>query len=472
MAEYAAQANRVDELRSGAGAIVLAVACAAQFAVVLDISVVNVALPSIRAALGFGETGQQWVVTAYALTFAGLLLLGGRLADLYGRRRVFLAGLLLFSGASLVGGLADSAGMLVAARAVQGLGAAVLAPATLTMLTATFPEGSARTRALAIWTAVGTAGGTAGNLVGGILTEYLSWRSTLLVNVPLGVAAVVLTVRYIAADRPDGARPRLDVVGAVLATAGVGALAFGIAEAARSGWAAMPTIIGIALGLGLLGLFIAVEARVAVVPLIPLRLFGMRSVAVGNAAMLLAGACLNPMWFFLTLSMQNVLGYSPLLTGLAFLPHTVVAVLVGARATPWLMRRVDGRVLIAVGALLAAAGFWWQAQLAVDSGYLLGILGPAVVFSIGSGLLNTPITTAVTSGVRTDDAGAASGLMNTTKQVGGALGLAALITMADVSGSAPAALLDAYDRAFFVMAVLMLAVAVIAVALPAGRDGD
>lgn len=471
MAGYVAQANRVDEQRSGAGAIVLTVACAAQFAVVLDISVVNVALPSIRAALGFGETGQQWVVTAYALTFAGLLLLGGRLADLYGRRRVFLAGLLLFSGASLVGGLADSAGMLVAARAVQGLGAAVLAPATLTMLTATFPEGSARTRALAIWTAVGTAGGTAGNLVGGILTEYLSWRSTLLVNVPLGVAAVVLTVRYIAADRPDGARPRLDVVGAVLATAGVGALAFGIAEAARSGWAAPPTIIGIALGLGLLGLFIAVEARVAVVPLIPLRLFGMRSVAVGNAAMLLAGACLNPMWFFLTLSMQNVLGYSPLLTGLAFLPHTVVAVLVGARATPWLMRRVDGRVLIAVGALLAAAGFWWQAQLAVDSGYLLGILGPAVVFSIGSGLLNTPITTAVTSGVRTDDAGAASGLMNTTKQVGGALGLAALITMADVSGSAPAALLDAYDRAFFAMAVLMLAVAVIAVALPAGRDG-
>ncbi|WP_282783737.1 MULTISPECIES: MFS transporter [unclassified Nocardia] len=462
MSQREVRANLLDEKRGDTGGVVLAVACAAQCAVVLDISVVNVALPSIREALGFGETGQQWVVTAYALTFAGLLLLGGRLADLYGRRRVFLAGLLLFSGASLVGGLAGSAGMLVAARAVQGLGAAVLAPATLTMLTATFPEGAARTRALATWTAVGMGGGTAGNLVGGILTEYLSWRSTLLINVPLGVAAVVLTARYVAADRPTGARPRLDAIGAVLATAGVSALAFGIAEAATSGWTAPVTVTGIALGVGLLVVFVVVEARVAVVPLIPLRLFGIRSVAVGNAAMLLAGACLNPMWLFLTLSMQDVLGYSPLLTGLAFLPHTVVAILVGARATPWLMRRVDGRVLIAVGAVLAATGFWWQAHLEVDSGYLLGILGPAVVFSIGGGLLNTPITVAVTAGVPTPDAGAASGLMNTAKQVGGALGVAALTTVAGVHG--------AYDRAFCAIAAVMIVVALIAAALPAQRD--
>ncbi|MFF3227188.1 MFS transporter [Nocardia suismassiliense] len=460
------------EKRSGASGIVLAVACAAQFMVVLDISVVNVALPSIRDALGFDEAGQQWVVNAYALTFAGFLLLGGRLADLYGRRRVFVWGLVLFAGASLAGGLADSPFLLVAARAVQGLGAAVLAPVTLTILTATFPQGPARTRALATWTAVGIAGGTAGNLVGGVLTEYLSWRSTLLINVPIGIAAVLLSIRYVAVDRPGMVRPSLDILGAVLATGGLGVLAFGIAEAADSGWSAPTTIVSVVLGLVLLGAFVVVEARWAALPLIPLRLFAIRSVSMGNVTMLLAGACLNPMWFFLTLSMQNVLGYSPLQTGLAFLPHTVVAILIGVRATPWLMRRVDGRVLIAVGSLLAAAGFWWQAQLSPGSSYLAGILGPAVIFSIGSGLLNTPITTAVTSGVATEDAGAASGLMNTTKQVGGALGLAALVTFATPHGTVPTVLVEAYNRAFYAIAAIMVVVAVSAIALPAGRDRD
>ncbi|MEV6560877.1 MFS transporter [Nocardia sp. NPDC051756] len=472
MAQHDVRNGSSVEKRSGASGIVLAVACAAQFMVVLDISVVNVALPSIRDALGFDEAGQQWVVNAYALTFAGFLLLGGRLADLYGRRRVFVWGLVLFTGASLAGGLANSPLLLVAARAVQGLGAAVLAPATLTILTATFPQGPARTRALATWTAVGIAGGTAGNLVGGVLTEYLSWRSTLLINVPIGTAAVLLTLRYIAIDRPNTARPPLDILGAVLATGGLGVLAFGIAEAANSGWSAPTTIASVVVGLILLGAFVVVEARWAALPLIPLRLFAIRSVAMGNVTMLLAGACLNPMWFFLTLSMQNVLGYSPLQTGLAFLPHTVVAILIGVRATPWLMRRVDGRVLIAVGSLLAAAGFWWQAQLSPDSSYLVGILGPAVIFSIGSGLLNTPITTAVTSGVATEDAGAASGLMNTTKQVGGALGLAALVTFATPHGAVATVLVEAYNRAFYAIAAIMVAVAVSAIALPAGRDRD
>ncbi|GAA5055089.1 MFS transporter [Nocardia callitridis] len=448
----------------------LAVACASQFMVVLDISVVNVALPSIRDALGFDEAGQQWVVNAYALTFAGLLLLGGRLADWYGRRKIFVTGLALFAGASLAGGLANSATLLVVARAVQGLGAAVLAPATLTILTATFAEGPARTRALATWTAVGIAGGTAGNLVGGVLTEYLSWRATLLINVPIGAAAILLTMRYVHGDRPGPQRPRLDVTGAVLATAGLGVLAFGIAEAANSGWSSSSTIAGVVVGTVLLAAFVVVEARWAAMPLIPLGLFTIRSVSVGNVTMLLAGACLNPMWFFLTLSMQNVLGYSPVETGLAFIPHTVVAIVIGTRVTPWLMRYADGRVIIAAGSLLAAVGFWWQAQLSVDSGYLAGIFGPAVVFSIGSGLLNTPITTAVTSGVATADAGAASGLMNTTKQIGGALGLAALVTVAATNDTGPVALIGAYDRAFYVIAVIMVAVAIVALALPARRD--
>lgn len=294
---------------SGAAGIVLAVACAAQLMVVLDVSVVIMALPSIRAALGFDETGQQWVINAYALVFAGFLLLGGRLADLYGRRRIFLAGVVVFTGASLAGGLADSAGLLVPARGVQGLGAAVLAPATLTILTATFPEGHRRTKALATWTAVGIAGGTAGNLVGGVLTEYLSWRSTLLINVPIGALAIALILRFVRADRPGPARPRLDAAGAVLATAGLGSLAFGITRAASSGWSSTATVAGVVIGVLLLVAFVVVEARWAVAPLIPLQLFAIRSVSAGNLTMLLAGACLNPMWFFLTLSMQNVLGY-------------------------------------------------------------------------------------------------------------------------------------------------------------------
>lgn len=456
--------------RRASTAITLSVVCAAQFMVVLDISVVNVALPSMKNSLGFDDSGLQWVVNAYALTFAGFLLLGGRLADLAGRRRVFLVGLAAFSAASLAGGLVDSAGALVAARAIQGLGAAILAPTTLTILTASFPEGPRRTRALATWTAVGIAGGTAGNLVGGVLTEYLSWRSTLLINVPIGLAAAVLTVRHITADRPAPPRPRLDASGAVLATAGLGVLAYGITQAASSGWGARSTVLSISTGALLLIMFVVVEARLAKSPLIPLRIFGNRSVAAGNVAMLFAGACLNPMWYFLTLTMQNILGYSPVQTGLAFLPHTIVAIAVGAGATPWLMTRIDGRVLIAGGALLAAAGFWWQAQLTMDSSYVAGILLPAIVFSIGSGMLNTPITAAVNSGIAPEDAGAASGVMNTTKQVGGALGLAVLVTYAVASGSDKAALLDAYNRAFYAIAAIMILTAAVALALPAHRD--
>ncbi|MGW7531413.1 MFS transporter [Amycolatopsis sp. NPDC054798] len=459
------------DVRAGAASrVVLSLACAAQFMVVLDISVVNVALPSIQRALELSATGQQWVANAYALVFAGLLLLGGRLADLFGRKRVFAAGLAVFVAASLAGGLANSAGLLIAARAGQGLGAAVLAPATLTILTATFPEGAARTRALATWTAVGVAGGTAGNLLSGVLTEYLSWRSTLLINVPIGLVAIVLAVRFVPRDRDGAQRRKLDVPGAVLATAGLAALAYGISQAGSTGWAAPSAIAGLALGAVLLGLFVLVEARFAETPLIPLRLFRIRAVSGGNAVMLLTGACLNPLWYFLTLSMQNVLRYSPVQTGFAFLPHTLVAILVGARLTPRLMRRVDGRLLIAAGALIAAAGFAWQSQLTPGSGYLAGILGPAIVFAIGGGLLTTPSTAAVTSGVARSEAGAASGLMNTTKQVGGALSLAVLVTVAAPHSPAPEALASDYGLVFLVITVLMVLVAVMAFLLPAQRD--
>lgn len=314
-----------------AARVALALACAAQFMVVLDVSVVNVALPSIQAALGFDAGSLQWVVNAYALVFAGFLLLGGRLADLYGRKRVFVVGLALFSEASLVGGPASTQGMLIAARATQGLGAAVLAPATLTILTTTFPEGSRRTRALAAWTAVGLAGGTAGNLVGGLLTESLSWRWILLINVPVGATAIVLAVRFLAQDGWAGSRRRLDLAGAGLATVGLLALTYGLAERSSSG---ATRLSALAIGLGALALFVVVEARFARAPLVPPRLFRVRAITAGNVVMLLAGACFMPMWYFLSLSVQKVLDYGPLQTGAGFLPHTVVTMLVGMRLTP------------------------------------------------------------------------------------------------------------------------------------------
>ncbi|WP_245558295.1 MFS transporter [Nocardia thailandica] len=444
-------------------AALLSVVCAAQFMVVLDVSVMNVALPSIRTSLGFTDTGLAWVVNAYALVFAGLLLVGGRLADLFGRKRIFLAGLLAFTLASGVGGLASTPGWLIGARAVQGMGAAVLAPATLTILTTSFAEGPRRTKALAVWTALGLAGGTAGNLLGGVLTEFASWRATLLINLPIGVLALVAAIGVLAPDSAPRSRARLDAVGAVLVTCGLTAIAYGFGEAATRGWSTPMTVSALMIGAGLIAVFVLVETRWARAPLIPLSLLRIRSVAVGNAAMLLAGACLNPMWFFLTLSMQNVLDYTPMQTGLAFLPHTLVTIAVGTQVTPWLMRRVDARALIVAGALAAAAGFAWQAQLGPDSTYLTGILGPALVFSVGAGLLNTPLTAAVTAGVPLADAGAASGLMNTTKQVGAALGLAALIT----ATAGPAA---DYGRAFWLIAAAMLGVAGIAVGLPGHRD--
>ncbi|RJL36181.1 MFS transporter [Bailinhaonella thermotolerans] len=430
--------------------------------VVLDVSVVNVALPSIQHALAFDARHLAWVANAYTLAFGGLLLLGGRLADLYGHRRVFTAGLALFTAASLAGGLAGTPAWLLAARAAQGVGAAILAPATLTILTSAFPEGPRRTRAIAVWTAVGLAGGTAGNLVGGALTEYLSWRAILLANVPIGVACLAASRRLAPGPARRGGR-RLDVLGAALATGGLAALACGLSGAP----AAVPA------GLALLGLFALAEARVARSPLIPPALVRPRAIWLGNAAMLLAGACLNPMWYFLTLSLQNVLGYGPLATGLAFLPHTLLTLAVGLRLTPWLMRRADDRVLVAAGALIAAAGFVWQARLAPGQDYLTGVLGPAVLISLGAGLLNTPLTVTVTSGVAPEDAGAASGLMNTAKQIGGALGLAALATLSTApdGGPAPARVPAAgHGPAFTAIAAALAAVALLALALPRRRD--
>ncbi|MDL4776808.1 MFS transporter [Actinomadura xylanilytica] len=451
--------------RTAAG--VLALACAAQFMVVLDVSVVNVALPSIQAELRLNAAWLPWAAGAYALAFGGFLLLGARLADLYGHRKVFTAGLALFTAASLAGGLAGSGSLLIAARAVQGLGAAVLAPITLTVLTTTFPEGPARVRALAIWTAVSLTGGAAGNLLGGALTQALSWRSILLINVPIGIVAAPAAARLLTATATAGrGRQRLDVPGALLATAGLTGLTFGISES-RHGPGDPAALTALVVALACLAAFVLVEARYASAPLMPPRLLAARPIAIGNTVMLLAGACFQiPMWYFLTLYLQNVLRYSALQTGAAFLPHTLLTLTVGLQVTPRLMRRVDSRTLITAGALIAAAGFWWQSRITPDSTYLTGVLGPAILISVGGGLFNTPLTTTVTSGVPTADAGAASGLMNTAKQLGGVLGLAALTTLAPGTSTQPHTLTTGYGHAFLACAALLTAVAALARTLP------
>ncbi|MGH3620521.1 MAG: MFS transporter, partial [Sciscionella sp.] len=338
---------RVDWTREGAmldkteRGGVLALACAGQLMVVLDVSVVNVALPTIQTSLGFDPVELQWVANAYTLTFARFLLAGGRLADLFGRRRIFLVGLALFTTASLVGGLAGSAATLVTTRGVQGLGAAVLAPVTLTVLTASYPEGAARTRALATWTAVSIAGGAGGNLLGGVLTEFLSWRSVLLINVPIGAVALAAAARHLGGDGHGrgysrGGAARLDLPGTGLATLGLVARTYGVSRAQTEGWADPATLAAGCVAVLALAAFAVVETRLSTAPLLPPALLRNRAVSLGNLVMLLAGASFQvPMWYFLSLYMQNVLHYSALRAGISFLPHTLLTLLVGLRVTPW-----------------------------------------------------------------------------------------------------------------------------------------
>jgi EmrB/QacA subfamily drug resistance transporter len=446
---------------------VLALVCTVQFVVVLDLSVVNVALPTIGADLQFPGGQVSWVANGYALTFGGLLLLGGRLADLYGHRAVLAAGLGLFSAASLLGGLATTPGMLLAARAVQGVGAAVLAPATLTILTTTFIEGTRRTRALVVYGAVGSIGGAAGNVLGGLITETLSWRWILLINVPLGAAALLVGARTLTANGHDVTSRRLDIPGAFLATIGVAALTWGVTQAETASWGDQRTYLSLVVGAAALAGFVIVETRYAAAPLIPFRIFRARTVALGNVIVLLAGACFQiPMWYFLSFYFQEVLQYTALQTGLAFLPHTLLGVGLSLRLTPLLMRRFDPRTLVAVGALIDAAAFVWQGHITPDSGYVFGVLGPAVVLSIGAAFFFTPITSIVMSGVAHEDTGAVSGVMNTAKQIGGALGLALLLVLVIPRGAAVAD----YRSAFLAIAGILAAISVLAFLLSSARD--
>ena len=452
--------------------IVVLAACAGQFLVVLDVSVVNVALPSMRHGLGLSASGLQWVVNTYTLTFAGFMLLGGRAADLFGRKRIFLLGLGLFTVASLGGGLAQEPWQLLVARGVQGTGAAVLAPATLTILTTTFPTGHARTRAIGTWTAVGAGGGAAGGLVGGVLTGALSWRWVLLINVPIGALVLTAAALWVAEGRERHAR-RLDVPGALLVTAGLGALAYGIVQTESSGWGSARALVPLLGGLVLLAGFVAAETRTAE-PLVPLGLFRLRSVSAANTAMFVNGAAMFCMWYFMSLYMQNVLHYSPVEAGLGFIPQSLSIVL-GSKLAPRLMQWTGARTLAVAGTLVAAAGYLWESGMHVHGGYAATVLGPGALMALGAGLSATPLAAVATSEAAARDAGLVSGLINTSRIMGGALGLAILSTVAtariaalvapggSVDAATPGALADGYALAFRTGSAILLGSALLMV---------
>jgi EmrB/QacA subfamily drug resistance transporter len=472
-------ARQVAEGRRVPDGVVLALACVAQFMVVLDVSVVNVALPSIGRDLHYSASGLQWVVNGYVLTFAGFLLFGGRAADLFGRRRVYLFGLGLFTLASLAGGLAQSSGWLTAARAVQGIGGAFLSPASLTIIVTTFTDQHRRAKAIGAWSAVAGAGGAAGAILGGVLTAELSWRWVLFVNLPIGVITTVVAMAYLTelhrpAPAGDGARRRLDIGGAVTITAGLGALVYAIIETSTHPWLSARTLSVFAVAVVFLAAFAVIELRIAAAPLVPFQLLRSRSVTGANVVMLLVGAAFFAMWYFLSLYFQDVLGYSALRAGLAFTPMALV-IIIGAQASPRLLPKTGIRPLLAAGTLLAAAGFAWLAQVPAHSSYLTHVLGPSCIIALALGLLFTPLATAATTGVPISQAGLASGVLNTSRQVGGSLGLAALATAAVArthtalaAGHGTASALAAgYDRAFVIAAILSLAGLICSLLIPA-----
>jgi EmrB/QacA subfamily drug resistance transporter len=405
--------------------IALLVVLGAQLMIILDMTVVNIALPHIQQGLHFSATGLSWVLNAYTLAFGGLLLLGGRAGDILGRLRVFLAGISLFTVASLAGGLATSAGMLLAARAAQGVGGAMASPAVLAMIVGSFAEGRERTRALGIYTAVVTAGASLGLVLGGVITEWLSWRWVLFINVPIGIAVVAIAPVFIAESRRQPGR--FDLTGALASTAGMTSLVYAFIRAAASGWGNRLTLAAFAAAVVLLGIFLVTETR-ARQPITPLRLFSSAGRSGSFAARLLLVAGMFGMFFFLTQFVQDILGFSPLRAGIAFLPMTVGLFAV-SRAAPRLLARFAPKALMLAGMLPVIGGMAWLSMVSQSTSYLSGVLGPMLLFGIGMGVVFVPLTMASLAGVRPEDSGAASSMVNVMQQLGGSLGLAALVTV-------------------------------------------
>ena len=449
---------------------VLVLVCIAQFMVILDATIVNVALPSIQHGLHFTASSLQWIVNSYALVFGGFLLLGGRASDLLGRQRLFVAGLAVFTVASLINGIATSSGMLVGGRALQGLGAALVSPAALSIVTTTFAEGAERTKALGIWSAIAAGGGAVGLVLGGLLTETLSWRWVFFINLPIGIAAALLSLRYVANSRAENRPDTADVAGAVTVTSGLLVLVYAIVKAQDYGWTSAKTLGLGALAAVLLGSFVVIELR-SKAPLIRLGIFRLRSLTASNVAMLLVASGLFSMFYFAGIYLQEVLNYGPLKAGLAFLPFTL-GIIVGAVASQQLIQRIGIRAVVFIGLALGSAGLLYFTQLSTTSTYLADVFPAIAVMSIGMGMTFVPLTLLATTKVDSDDAGLASGLFNTSQQIGGALGLAVLSTLATSRTShliasgvgQPTAVTNGFHVAFAVGAGLLLAgIAVIAI---------
>jgi EmrB/QacA subfamily drug resistance transporter len=462
--------------------LVLVIVCLAQFMVILDATIVNVALPSIQHGLHFSNQDLQWVINAYTLMFGGFLLMGGRAADLFGRRRLFIAGVSLFSIASLINGLASSSEMLIIGRGLQGLGGALVSPAALSIITTTFAEGPDRTKALGVWSAIAAGGAAIGLIMGGVLTDALSWQWCFFVNVPVGLAAVLLALRKVpeslAEKRPD----TVDLAGAASVTGGLVILVYAIVKVQQFGWGSARTLAMLAVAAALIATFIWVERR-SKAPLVRLGIFRTRSLTGANTVMLLVASGMFSMFFFVTLYVQDVLGYSPLKAGLAFLPVTG-GIMVGAGLAQQGIKRLGARFQTVIGISTAAVGMFLLTALPYNGSYSSDLLPGLLLIAFGMGMTFVPITLMATTNVDGDDQGLASGLLNTAQQVGGALGLAVLSTLAfnhtsgviGALGHRPtatdrtAALVGGYTTAFTVGAILMATGALLIVALVRKRD--
>jgi EmrB/QacA subfamily drug resistance transporter len=457
---FAAARPRLERARRD-GDVLLLVVCLAQFMVILDVSIVNVALPSIRGSLHFSTLGLQWVVNAYTLTFAGFLLLGGRASDLFGRRRVFVAGTALFTLASLACALSASRGVLIAARSLQGIGGAVISPASLAILTTSFAEGRERNRALGFWGAIGGIGGASGALFGGLLTQGLGWQWVFLVNVPVGLSVLALSRRVVPEGRTELGHRHMDLAGAVLVTAGFVSVVYGIVRTDSLGWGSTGVLGPIALGLVLLAAFLLLEARISKAPLMPLGIFRLKRLRAANLVVLALYSGIFVMWFFLSLYAQEVLGFDAIQTGLGFLPMTLGVALASSQA-PRLAAAIGARWTLTLGMLLAAVGLLLLSGIAPGGSYAGSVLPGGVLSAVGLGLALVPATIVAVQGVPPREAGLASGLLNTSRLLGGALGLAVLSTIAAsrthselaVGTAQLRALTDGYSLALVVGAIV------------------
>jgi EmrB/QacA subfamily drug resistance transporter len=448
--------------------LALVLLAGAQFLVVLDATVVNVALPHIQTDLHFSDANLQWVVNAYTLTFGGFLLLGGRAADLFGRRRVFMLGTLLFGVASLAAGLSQSEGMLIAARAVQGLGGAIVSPAALSIVMTTFSEGSERNKALSVWGAVAGAGGAVGSLLGGVLTDAVGWEWVFFINVPIAALIFFASPPLLAESRAEVDREGFDIAGALSVTAGLALLIFTLVNTVDHGWGSTRTLVGFAIALLLLVAFFVRETTTRH-PLVRLGILRDRTRAAANITAMLAVAGLFGMFYFLSLYMQQVLGASAMRTGFQYLPLAVTIFLTAGLASS-VVTKIGVRPTLTAGFLFAAVGLGWFTQVSADGTYLADVLFPSILVAIGIGLFFVSGTLAATAGVKAQESGLASGLLNTSQQVGGAVGLAILSTLAanktastlTDGGSQAVAAVDGFQLAFLIGAIFALAGAVIA----------